>query len=97
MSGNASPTASPATSISKVGLVSLGCPKPLTDSERILKLLSAEGDQTSKTFECCLALKTAPLAQFVWLINTSPPVNPACARQRCKVRASMPATLQATA
>ena len=52
MSGIASPTATPATSIPKVGLISLGCPKALTDSELILKLLSAEGDQTSKTFEC---------------------------------------------
>jgi len=41
-----SPTSSP-----KVGFVSLGCPKALTDSELILTQLSAEGYQTSKTFE----------------------------------------------
>ncbi len=35
----------------KVGFVSLGCPKALTDSELILTRLSAEGYQTSKTFE----------------------------------------------
>lgn len=35
----------------KVGFVSLGCPKALTDSELILTQLSAEGYQTSKTFE----------------------------------------------
>ena len=35
----------------KVGFVSLGCPKALTDSELILTQLSAEGYQTSKTFD----------------------------------------------
>lgn len=35
----------------KVGFVSLGCPKALTDSELILTRLSAEGYLTSKTFE----------------------------------------------
>ena len=35
----------------KVGFVSLGCPKALTDSELILTHLSAEGYQTSKTFD----------------------------------------------
>ncbi len=35
----------------KVGFVSLGCPKALTDSELILTQLSAEGYQTSKSFE----------------------------------------------
>ena len=34
----------------KVGFVSLGCPKALTDSELILTRLSAEGYATSKTF-----------------------------------------------
>ena len=47
---------SPAPSLSsnkapRVGFVSLGCPKALTDSELILTQLSAEGYQTSKTFE----------------------------------------------
>ena len=42
---------SPPTRIPKVGFVSLGCPKALTDSELILTQLSAEGYQTSKTFE----------------------------------------------
>ncbi len=46
------PAAAPATSQApKVGFVSLGCPKALTDSELILTQLSAEGYQTSKTFE----------------------------------------------
>jgi ribosomal protein S12 methylthiotransferase len=35
----------------KVGFVSLGCPKALTDSELILTQLSAEGYQTAKTFD----------------------------------------------
>src|SRR5574343_1666916 len=35
----------------KEGFVSLGCPKALTDSELILTQLSAEGYQTSKTFD----------------------------------------------
>ncbi|WP_439329899.1 30S ribosomal protein S12 methylthiotransferase RimO [Comamonas guangdongensis] len=39
------------TTVPKVGFVSLGCPKALTDSELILTQLSAEGYQTSKTFE----------------------------------------------
>ena len=43
-----SPTSTPAP---RVGFVSLGCPKALTDSELILTQLSAEGYQTSKTFE----------------------------------------------
>ena len=34
----------------KVGFVSLGCAKALTDSELILTQLSAEGYRTSKTF-----------------------------------------------
>ena len=39
------------THIPTVGFVSLGCPKALTDSELILTQLSAEGYQTSKTFQ----------------------------------------------
>lgn len=35
----------------KVGFVSLGCPKALTDSELILTQLSAEGYQTAKSFD----------------------------------------------
>jgi len=44
-------TESSPISAPKVGFVSLGCPKALTDSELILTQLSAEGYQTSKTFE----------------------------------------------
>ena len=44
------PVVSPGTSVPRVGFVSLGCPKALTDSELILTQLSAEGYQTSKTF-----------------------------------------------
>jgi ribosomal protein S12 methylthiotransferase len=52
MSAVLSPTPiSPSKAIPKVGFVSLGCPKALTDSELILTQLSAEGYQTSKTFE----------------------------------------------
>jgi ribosomal protein S12 methylthiotransferase len=36
--------------VPKIGFVSLGCPKALTDSELILTQLSAEGYETSKTF-----------------------------------------------
>jgi ribosomal protein S12 methylthiotransferase len=46
-----SEVASPDTKTPKVGFVSLGCPKALTDSELILTQLSAEGYQTSKTFQ----------------------------------------------
>ncbi|MFT3815483.1 MAG: 30S ribosomal protein S12 methylthiotransferase RimO [Acidovorax sp.] len=46
MSEALSPTKTP-----KVGFVSLGCPKALTDSELILTQLSAEGYATSKTFQ----------------------------------------------
>jgi ribosomal protein S12 methylthiotransferase len=35
----------------KIGFVSLGCPKALTDSELILTRLSAEGYATAKTFD----------------------------------------------
>ncbi len=41
----------PIPKIPKVGFVSLGCPKALTDSELILTQLSAEGYLTSKTFQ----------------------------------------------
>ena len=37
--------------IPKIGFASLGCPKALTDSELILTQLSAEGYQTSKSFD----------------------------------------------
>lgn len=48
---NATPAGiSSASATPKVGFVSLGCPKALTDSELILTQLSAEGYQTSKTF-----------------------------------------------
>ncbi|MCA3236785.1 MAG: 30S ribosomal protein S12 methylthiotransferase RimO [Curvibacter sp.] len=40
----------PISSPPKIGFVSLGCPKALTDSELILTQLSAEGYETSKTF-----------------------------------------------
>src|SRR3954467_13863770 len=40
-----------ASAAPKIGFVSLGCPKALTDSELILTRLSAEGYATSKTFE----------------------------------------------
>jgi ribosomal protein S12 methylthiotransferase len=42
-------TAAPAAA-PKIGFVSLGCPKALTDSELILTQLRAEGYETSKTF-----------------------------------------------
>jgi ribosomal protein S12 methylthiotransferase len=38
------------SSAPKVGFVSLGCPKNLTDSELILTQLSAEGYQTARSF-----------------------------------------------
>ena len=44
----AASTATPAAP--KIGFVSLGCPKALTDSELILTQLRAEGYDTSKTF-----------------------------------------------
>ena len=46
-----SPTSTTSAPAPKVGFVSLGCPKALTDSELILTQLSAEGYQTSKSFE----------------------------------------------
>jgi ribosomal protein S12 methylthiotransferase len=42
---------SPAARVPTVGFVSLGCAKALTDSELILTQLSAEGYQTSRTFQ----------------------------------------------
>jgi len=46
-----SPAAASATGAApKIGFVSLGCPKALTDSELILTQLRAEGYETSKTF-----------------------------------------------
>src|SRR6195952_32032 len=51
MSEVVSPERTAPAAAPKVGFVSLGCPKALTDSELILTRLSAEGYQTSKTFE----------------------------------------------
>src|SRR3978361_2533412 len=51
MSEVVSPERTAPAAAPKVGFVSLGCPKALTDSELILTQLSAEGYQTSKTFE----------------------------------------------
>ena len=51
MSEVVSPSTVQVAHIPKVGFVSLGCPKALTDSELILTQLSAEGYQTSKTFQ----------------------------------------------
>ena len=45
------PTAEARGAAPRIGFVSLGCPKALTDSELILTQLSAEGYQTVKTFE----------------------------------------------
>lgn len=47
------PTAAPArrNTSPKVGIVSLGCPKALVDSERILTQLRAEGYKTSPTYD----------------------------------------------
>jgi len=42
--------ATPTNASPKIGFVSLGCPKALTDSELILTQLRAEGYDTSKTF-----------------------------------------------
>ncbi len=42
---------SPTAQAPKIGFVSLGCPKALTDSELILTQLSAEGYQTVKSFQ----------------------------------------------
>ena len=39
------------TAVPRVGFVSLGCPKALVDSERILTQLRAEGYETSKTYD----------------------------------------------
>ena len=39
------------TKPARIGFVSLGCPKALTDSELILTRLSAEGYETSKSYE----------------------------------------------
>jgi len=44
------PATNTPTSVPKIGFVSLGCPKALTDSELILTQLRAEGYETSKTF-----------------------------------------------
>ena len=42
---------STAATAPKVGFVSLGCPKALTDSEQILTQLRAEGYETAKSYD----------------------------------------------
>ncbi|MBW4047794.1 MAG: 30S ribosomal protein S12 methylthiotransferase RimO [Proteobacteria bacterium] len=44
-------TAPAAASAPKIGFVSLGCPKALVDSERIISQLRAEGYETSKSYD----------------------------------------------
>ena len=51
MSDTISPAIAASANAPRVGFVSLGCPKALTDSELILTQLSAEGYETSKTFQ----------------------------------------------
>ncbi len=51
MSSTALLDESAATAAPKIGFVSLGCPKALTDSELILTQLQAEGYRTSKTYD----------------------------------------------
>jgi ribosomal protein S12 methylthiotransferase len=51
MSNSPSTPASLPTSAPKVGFVSLGCPKALTDSEQILTQLRAEGYETAKSYD----------------------------------------------
>ena len=48
---NTHPAGVTAGAAPKIGFVSLGCPKALTDSELILTQLRAEGYETSKTFD----------------------------------------------
>jgi len=50
MSDTIAPMTTPGATTPKVGFVSLGCPKALTDSELILTQLSAEGYSTSKSY-----------------------------------------------
>ncbi|AOS79654.1 MULTISPECIES: 30S ribosomal protein S12 methylthiotransferase RimO [Hydrogenophaga] len=50
MSDTIAPTTTVGATTPKVGFVSLGCPKALTDSELILTQLSAEGYTTSKSY-----------------------------------------------
>jgi ribosomal protein S12 methylthiotransferase len=45
------PASLPGSAPRRVGLVSLGCPKALVDSERILTRLKAQGYETSATYE----------------------------------------------
>src|SRR5487761_1803889 len=45
------PRAKPRERIPRIGFVSLGCPKALVDSERILTTLRAEGYEVSPTYE----------------------------------------------
>jgi ribosomal protein S12 methylthiotransferase len=47
----ARPGSTPATRAPRVGFVSLGCPKALVDSERILTQLRAEGYEVAPTYE----------------------------------------------
>jgi len=56
------PTAAAQGAAPRIGFVSLGCPKALTDSELILTQLSAEGYQTSKTFEGPICSSSIPVA-----------------------------------
>ena len=44
-------TSSPRTGSPRIGFVSLGCPKALVDSERIITRLKAEGYELSSSYE----------------------------------------------
>ena len=58
-----------ASAVPKIGFVSLGCPKALTDSELILTQLRAEGYDTSKTFAGDLEPGRSYLGDFIYDAN----------------------------
>ncbi len=71
MSENASPPPAPESAPHRrVGFVSLGCPKALVDSERIITQLKEDGYELSGSYEDADVV-VVPLAEFLTLPATA--------------------------
>jgi len=54
-----------------VGFVSLGCPKAMVDSERIITLLRADGYRIGKTYDDSDVIIVNILSRAVWAMTLS--------------------------
>ena len=76
------PTDTPATSAPRVGFISLGCPKALVDSERLLTQLRAEGYDVAPSYEDAQAV----------IVNTCGFITPAVEESLSAIGEALDAT-----